>query len=111
MPLSEYKTSDNYDFNASAQTVKIRDDDFASWVSITHIDSGKLMYHVDRDARNGTESDHNIELGFNTANMTDNEPLRIVYLSKTTGADNDDTMYKILKEIKETNKLLKRIIS
>jgi hypothetical protein len=112
MASSNLKISECYSFDASEQTVEIKDDDFVSWVSITHVDSGKLIYHVDRDDRNGTSFNHTLNLEFNTANMTDNEPLNIVYVAGDGVLTSRDSvlLQRIVDELEITNKLLKKIL-
>ena len=111
MPINTQKVSECYEFDASTRTVTIKDLDFQSWVSITHVDSGKVIYNVDLDERDGVQYNHTLSLTFNTANMTNYEPLRIVYEArgiKSSGVS-DDIHTKILHELQDINKLLRKI--
>lgn len=108
---SNHKVALHYKFNISESSVLVDEPDFISFVSILHMHSNKLMYEVGNDGKSGGIDAKLIILDFNTANMTDNDPLMIVYESQESQSQIDPGLVldDLLKEVKKVNKYLAKI--
>ena len=106
----------NYTFNASAKTIRF--DDYSTIkienvLLITDVSAGttnRIIYNFAIPGLGGTVSGNVLTLEYNTASMTNNDPLMIYYDDDQTNAATDEmiSLLKLIRKQMESNAVVDR---
>jgi len=102
------KISENYLFNSSDRRVVVYDHDLIRVVSIFNQTTNEQLYILGSETLTGIEFNSEVVFDYVNNNMTNNDKLYIVYQANVPNQI-EFLLKKVLVELKENNKILKKI--
>lgn len=102
------KISENYLFNSSDRRVVVNDHDLIRVVSIFNQTTNEQLYILGSETLTGIEFNSEVVFDYVNNNMTNNDKLYIVYQANVPNQI-EFLLKKVLVELKENNKILKKI--
>ena len=88
------KISKDYTFNASAQLLTVKNDDYESLLLALNLDDNIVIYNPLEESKGGSQKGCCVQLNYDTTSMEDDDELLVIYAPREI-----DNYLTILKDI------------